>query len=170
MADGGSVDGKGIGARVLRKEDARHLAGKGKFTSDFKRPGQKDMAFVRSPVTHARIKSITKPAGFEGAVFTADDLADLKPMRAPSKLPGYKASDYPSLAIGKVRFAGEPVAVCVADSRAEAEDIAQMVEVDYDVLPAVTDMLEAKAPDAPLIHEEWDDNVVFETFFRRRFF
>ena len=49
MADGGSVDGKGIGARVPRKEDARHLAGKGKFTSDFKRPGQKDMAFVRSP-------------------------------------------------------------------------------------------------------------------------
>ena len=125
MADGGSVDGKGIGARVLRKEDARHLAGKGKFTSDFKRPGQKDMAFVRAPVGHGRITSITKPAGFEDAVFTADDLSDLKPMRAPSKLPGYKASDYPSLAIGKVRFAGEPVAVCVADSRAEAEDIAQ---------------------------------------------
>ena len=58
MADGGSVDGKGIGARVLRKEDARHLAGKGKFTSDFKRPGQKDMAFVRAPVAHAHIKSI----------------------------------------------------------------------------------------------------------------
>ena len=80
MADGGSVDGKGIGARVPRKEDARHLAGKGKFTSDFKRPGQKDMAFVRSPVAHARINSITKPAGFEGAIFTADDLADLKPI------------------------------------------------------------------------------------------
>ena len=97
-------------------------------------------------------------------MFTADDLSDLKPMRAPSKLPGYKASDYPSLAIGKVRFAGEPVAVCVADTRAEAEDIAQMVEVEYEVLPAVTDMLAAKAAGAPLIHEEWDNNVVFETF------
>ena len=164
MADGGSVDGKGIGARVLRKEDARHLAGKGKFTSDFKRPGQKEMAFVRAPVAHAHIKSILKPAGYEYAIFTPEDLPGLKPMRALSKLPGYKLSDYPALAAGKVRFAGEPVAVCVADSRADAEDIAQMVEVEYDILPAVTDMLAAKKPDAPLVHDEWEDNIVFETF------
>ncbi|MEC7463236.1 MAG: xanthine dehydrogenase family protein molybdopterin-binding subunit [Pseudomonadota bacterium] len=164
MADGGSVDGKGIGARVLRKEDARHLAGKGKFTSDFKRPGQKEMAFVRASVAHAHIKSIVKPAGYEHAIFTSEDLPGLKPMRALSKLPGYKLSDYPALAAGKVRFAGEPVAVCVADSRADAEDIAQMVEVEYDILPAVTDMLAAKKPDAPLVHDEWEDNIVFETF------
>ncbi|MEC9206722.1 MAG: hypothetical protein VYE62_02035, partial [Pseudomonadota bacterium] len=79
MADGGSVDGKGIGARVLRKEDARHLAGKGKFTSDLKRPGQKEMAFVRAPVAHAHIKSISKPAGYEYAIFTSEDLPGLKP-------------------------------------------------------------------------------------------
>ena len=71
MADGGAVDGKGIGARVLRKEDAWHLAGRGKFTSDFRRPGQQEIAFVRSSVAHGRIKTIIKPAGFEDAIFTA---------------------------------------------------------------------------------------------------
>ncbi len=164
MADGGAAEGQGIGARVLRKEDARHLAGRGKFTSDFRRQGQKEMAFVRSPVAHARIKSIKKPSQFGGSIFTATDMPDLKPMRAPSKLPGYKHSDYPALAIDKVRFAGEPIAVCVADTRAEAEDIAQLVEVDFELLTPVTDMLVAKGPDAPLIHEEWDNNIVFETF------
>jgi len=164
MADGGAADGQGIGARVLRKEDARHLAGRGKFTSDFRRPGQQEMAFVRSPVAHARLKSITKPAGHEAAVFTATDMPDMLPMRAPSRLPGYKAADYPALATEKVRFVGEPVAVCVADTRAEAEDIAQAVQVEYDELPAVVDMLAAKADDAPQIHEEWDDNLVMETF------
>ena len=164
MADGGAGDGQGIGARVLRKEDARHLAGRGKFTSDFRRPGQQEMAFVRSPVAHARLKSITKPAGHEAAVFTATDMPDMLPMRAPSRLPGYKAADYPALATEKVRFVGEPVAVCVADTRAEAEDIAQAVQVEYDELPAVVDMLAAKADDAPQIHEEWDDNLVMETF------
>ena len=164
MADGGAADGQGMGARVLRKEDARHLAGRGKFTSDFRRPGQQEMAFVRSPVAHARLKSITKPAGHEAAVFTAADMPDMLPMRAPSRLPGYKAADYPALATEKVRFVGEPVAVCVADTRAEAEDIAQAVKVEYDELPAVVDMLAAKADDAPQIHEEWDDNLVMETF------
>ena len=164
MADGGAAEGQGIGARVLRKEDARHLAGRGKFTSDFRRAGQKELAFVRSPVAHGRIKSIKKPPQFEASIFTATDMPDLKPMRAPSKLPGYKHSDYPPLAIDKVRFAGEPIAVCVADTRAEAEDIAQLVEVDFELLTPVTDMLVAKGPDAPLIHEEWDNNIVFETF------
>ena len=120
---------KGIGARVLRKEDARHLAGRGKFTGDIRRSGQLELAFVRSARSHARLASIVKPAGCEEAVFTASDAAGMRPMRAPSRLPGYKSADYPALAIGKVRFAGEPVAVCVADTRAEAEDIAQAVEV-----------------------------------------
>ena len=164
MADGGANDGKGIGARVLRKEDTRHLAGHGKFTGDLKRPGQKEIAFVRSPVAHARIKSVTKPAGFETAVFTVDDMPGMRPMRAPSKLPGYKGADYPAVATGKVRFVGEPVAVCLGDTRAEAEDIAQMVEVEYEELPPVVDMLAALEPDAPLVHEDWGDNIVLETF------
>ena len=164
MADGGTTDGRGIGARVLRKEDSRHLAGRGNFTGDIKRPGQVELAFVRSPVAHALIKSVTKPAGFEKSVFTVADMPGMLPMRAPSKLPGYKGADYPALADGKVRFVGEPVAVCVAATRAEAEDIAQAVEVDYEELPPVVDMLAAREPDAPVIHDGWDDNIVLETF------
>lgn len=163
MADGGATDGQGIGARVLRKEDSRHLAGRGNFTGDMKRPGQVDLAFVRSPVAHARVKSIAKPAGFEDKVFTAADMPDMLPMRAPSKLPGYKGADYPALATDKVRFVGEPVAVCVGDTRAEAEDIAQMVMVEYDELPAAIDMLAARAPDAPRLYDDWDDNIVLKT-------
>lgn len=163
MADGGATDGQGIGARVLRKEDSRHLAGRGNFTGDMQRPGQVDLAFVRSPVAHARVKSIVKPAGFEDKVFTAADMPDMLPMRAPSKLPGYKGADYPALATDKVRFVGEPVAVCVGDTRAEAEDIAQMVMVEYDELPAAIDMLAARAPDAPRLYDDWDDNIVLKT-------
>lgn len=155
---------KGIGARVLRKEDARHLAGRGKFTADIRRPGQLELAFVRSARSHARIASIAKPAGHEKAVFAASDATGIRPMRAPSRLPGYKSADYPALATGKVRFAGELVAVCVADSRAAAEDIAQAVEVEYEDLPPAVDMLAAGAADAPPIHEDWGDNVVMETF------
>ncbi len=161
MADGG---GSGVGARVLRKEDERHLRGAGRFTGDFQRPGQKELAFVRGAEAHARLVSVTKPAGFEDAVFGSADLAGLQPMRAPSSLPGYKAADYPALAVGRIRFVGEPVAVCVADSRAEAEDLAALVEVECEPLPAVTDMLEAAAPDAPRIHDGWNDNIVMETF------
>ncbi len=164
MADGGTTDGRGIGARVLRKEDSRHLAGRGNFTGDIKRPGQVELAFVRSPVAHARIGSVTKPEGFEKAVFTVDDMPGMQPMRAPSKLPGYKGADYPALAIGKVRFVGEPVAVCVAATRAEAEDIAQQVVVDYEELPPVVDMLAAREPSSPVIHDGWDDNIVLETY------
>ncbi len=164
MAEETGSNGKGIGARLLRKEDARHLAGHGKFTGDFKRPGQKELAFVRSPHAHALIRTVTIPKEYEGAVFTADSAVGLKPMRAPSSLPGYKGADYPALATGKVRFVGEPVAVCVAETRAEAEDIAHAVEVEYEDLPSVVDMLAAQDDDAPLIHEDWGDNIVMETF------
>ena len=85
-----------------------------------------------------------KPEGAENRVFTAEDLDGVEPMRAPSKLPGYKPADFPALAVGKVRFVGETVAACVGATRAEAEDLAQMVEVDYEELDPAIDMLEAK--------------------------
>ena len=154
---------KGIGASVPRKEDGRFMTGRGNFVADIAAANRVDIAFVRSPVAHARIVGVTKPAGAEDRVLTAADLTGVAPMRAPSKLPGYKASDYPALAVGKVRFVGEPVAACVAGSRAEAEDLAQAVEIAYDELPPVVDMLEARAPDAPLVHESWGDNVVLES-------
>lgn len=154
----------GIGARVLRKEDQRLLAGTAQFVGDIKMPRLWEAAYVRSPIAHGRIDGITKPAAFAGQVFTAADMADALPIRAESSLPTYKASDYPALATGKVRYVGECVAICIAPTRAEAEDIADLVVLDLTPLPAVVDALTARAPGAALVHEDWGDNLFLTTF------
>ncbi len=155
----------GIGARVHRKEDARLLRGYGMFVGDIHLPGLMEAAFVRSTVAHGRIRSIVKPAGMEGQVFTAEDLAadGVKSIRAESSLPTYKASDFPALAMGKVRYVGECVAVCIAPTRAEAEDIAQTVLVDIEELAPVIDSLAGRAGGAALVHEDWGDNLFLTT-------
>jgi carbon-monoxide dehydrogenase large subunit len=154
---------QGVGARVLRKEDERFLLGQGEFVGDIKLAGMRELAFVRSPVAHARLLGVTKPAGFEAFVFTAADFAEVKPITAVSALPGFKPSSQPVLAAGKIRHVGEAVAVCVAESRAAAEDIAALVELDFEELPAVVDMLAARAPGGALVHEHWGDNIFLET-------
>ncbi|MCW2239388.1 xanthine dehydrogenase family protein molybdopterin-binding subunit [Azospirillum canadense] len=155
----------GVGARVRRKEDERLLRGRGRFVGDIALPGMKELAFVRSPVAHARIRGVDIPEEHRAAVFIWADLAmdGVKPIRAVSGLPGFKASEQPALADGKVRFVGEPVAVCIAATRAEAEDIAAQVFVDVEELPVNADMLEAVKPGAPRVHEHWSDNVFLET-------
>ena len=151
----------GVGARVARLEDARFLLGQGEFVADIRLAGMQDFAVVRSPVAHARLRGVKKPPGTK--VFTAEDLAGVRPIVANSRLPGFKASERPPLAVGKVRHVGEPVAVCVAATRAEAEDIAEAVELDLDELPPVVDMLAARQPGSALVHEHWGDNVFLET-------
>jgi carbon-monoxide dehydrogenase large subunit len=153
----------GVGARLPRKEDDRYLRGRGQYVADIKLPGMKDVAFLRSPIAHGRIRAIRIPGKWRDSVFTAEDLEGVKPIRAVSALPGFKPSEQPPLATGKVRQVGELLAMCVAETRAEAEDIAAEVEVDFEELPAVVDMLAARAADAPLVHEEWGDNVFLET-------
>src|SRR5215467_599977 len=155
--------GSGVGQSVPRKEDDRHLRGMGEFVGDIRLAGMRDLAFVRSPIAHGRIVSIAKPAGREPQVFTAADLNGVKPILAASRLPGFKVSAQPALATDKVRHVGEAIAVCVAATRAEAEDIAADVQVEFAELPAVVDMLAARQPGAPLVHEAWGDNVVLET-------
>jgi len=152
-----------IGARVLRKEDARHLAGQAQFVGDIVLPRQWEVAFVRSPIAHGRIKHIEIPPAVRGQVFIAADLAGVAPMRADSRLPTYRVSDYPPLATGKVRFAGECVALCIAPTRAQAEDIAEAVGLDLEPLPPLIDALEARSPGAPKVHDEWDDNLFLTT-------
>ena len=156
----------GIGARVPRKEDDRHLRGRGQFVGDMTMPGMLEVAFLRSPVAHARIAGIEIPSELRGKVFIADDLVGVKPIRAVSGLPGFKPSEQPILATGKVRHVGELIAACVAPTRAEAEDMAERVVVDFDELPVVSDMLRARDRDAPLVHEPWGDNVYLETSVR----
>ena len=155
---------QGVGASVLRKEDDRFLRGRGQYVADFRFPNSREVAFVRSTVAHGRIRKIHIPDEHRNAVFTASDLADVKPIRAATALSGFKHSSEPILALDKVRYVGELVAICVAGSRAQAEDIAASVVVDYEELQPVVDMLAARRPDAPLVHEEWADNVFIEFF------
>ena len=158
------MTGQGVGARILRKEDDRLMRGRGQFVADLRFAGMKDVAFVRSPLAHGRIRGIAVPELHKGAVFTTADLDSVKPIRAVSGLRGFKVSDQPSLAVDKVRYVGELVAMCVAPNRAEAEDIASAVSLDLDELPAVYDMLAAREPASVLLHEHWGDNVFLETF------
>ena len=155
---------QGVGASVLRKEDDRFLRGRGQYVADFRFPNSREVAFVRSTVAHGRIRKIHIPDEHRNAVFTANDLANVKPIRAATALSGFKHSSEPILALDKVRYVGELVAICVAGSRAQAEYVAASVIVDYEELQPVVDMLAARRPDAPLVHEEWGDNVFIEFF------
>jgi aerobic carbon-monoxide dehydrogenase large subunit len=161
----GPDTGQGVGARLLRKEDDRLMRGRGQFVADIRLIGLLDVAFVRSPLAHARIKAIHIPERHRDVVFTAADLIGVKPIRAVSGLPGFKISEQPVLATGKVRHVGELVAMCVAPTRAEAEDIAASVTLDLEELPAVYDMLKARGVDTALVHEPWGDNVFLESAF-----
>jgi len=154
---------QGVGARLIRKEDDRYMRGRGEYIGDIRLPGMLDAAFVRSPLAHARIVSINIPEDIRDSVFTADDLDGVAPIRAVSALPGFKPSDQPVLAQKKVRHVGELIAMCVAPTRAEAEDLAARVEVEFEELPAVHDMLLARKKDSALLHDDWGDNIFLET-------
>ncbi len=152
----------GIGASVIRKEDERFLRGHGQFVGDFHLAGLREVAFVRSPVAHARLHRVVVPEQFGDVVFTAEHLSGVKPITSAPPLKGFKRSSEPILAAGKLRYVGEAVAMCLAPTRAEAEDIAAAVKIEFDELPAVTDMLAACVPGAPLVHEHWADNICVE--------
>jgi carbon-monoxide dehydrogenase large subunit len=150
---------QGIGARLLRKEDDRYMRGRGQYVGDIRLPGMMEVAFLRSPLAHARIRGIRIPPAIRGRVFIAEDLAGVSAIRADTTLPGFKSSLQPVLATAKVRYVGELVAMCIAPTRAEAEDLAGEIELDLDPLPVVADMLEARKAGAPLVHEHWSDNL-----------
>ncbi|MBX6369247.1 MAG: xanthine dehydrogenase family protein [Rhodospirillales bacterium] len=150
--------GMGIGAPVRRVEDRRFLEGKGQYLADLDIPGTVDLAFLRSPVAHARLKGVEIPEQYRGQVFLARDIDFVKPIVAVGKAPGFKYSEYPPLARDKLRFVGEMVAMCIARGRAAAEDIAQACVLDFEELPAVWDMEVALRDGAPLVHDDWTDN------------
>src|SRR5215471_11409200 len=158
-----SVSSQGIRARLPRKEDDRYLRGEGQFVGDFRLPHMQDVVFLRSPVAHARIKSIHIPPALRHGVFIAADLVGVKAIRADTALAGFKSSLQPVLATEKVRHVGEPIAMCIALTAAEAEDIAAMVQVDFDMLPPVHDMIAARQEKSSLVHESWGDNVFLTT-------
>jgi len=152
----------GIGARFRRKEDDRFLHGRGQYIGDIRFPKMRDVAFVRSPVAHAHLTGVRIPERLRSCVFTARDLANVRPIRAVSPLSGFQASEQPPLVNDKIRQVGELIAFCVADTRAQAEDVAAQVIVEYQELPAVVDMLDAQKPGSPLVHDTVKGNVYVE--------
>jgi len=159
-----------IGARIERKEDYRFLTGAGQYTDDVTLANQSYAAFVRSPHAHAKIKSVrpdrAKKAPGVLAIYTGQDLSKLgglpcgwlitdlngQPMKEPP---------HPSLAQGKVRYVGDQVAIVIAETEAQARDAAELVEVDYEVLPAVVDGAKARAKGAPQLHDIAPDNTCY---------
>ncbi|MEM7252685.1 MAG: xanthine dehydrogenase family protein molybdopterin-binding subunit [Pseudomonadota bacterium] len=154
----------GVGASLGRKEDHRHLHGRGQFVADIRMARMQDVAFVRSPVAHGRLRAIDVPDAVAGSVFTARDMEGVRGIYAPSGLPGFKTSEQPALVSERIRYVGELIAACVAPTRAIAEDIAEEVALDIDPLGAVSDMTRARDDDAPLLHGTWGDNVFLESF------
>jgi carbon-monoxide dehydrogenase large subunit len=161
----------GIGAPVRRKEDQRFVTGQGRYVDDFNRPGQAHATFLRSPHAHAVIRSIdTKAAkampGVVG-IFTGEDLAADKigglicgwMIHSKDGTP-MKAGPHPALALGKVRYVGDHVAVVIAETLAQAKDAAEAIAVDYEVLPAVVEGPEAQRS-AVQVHDVAPDNTVF---------
>ena len=162
---------KGIGARVVRKEDQRFVTGKGRYTDDINQPGQAFAVFVRSPHPHAKINGIDRSAAeaMPGvlAVLTGEDVAADKLgnlicgwlVKSKDGSP-MKMGPHPLLAQGKVRYVGDRVAVVVADTLAQAKDAAEAVAVDYTELPSAASV--ADAHDAPLVHDDVASNLIYD--------
>ena len=161
-----------IGQPLRRREDARFLTGAGQSTDDGVLPGQTGGVFLRSPFAHARIKSIdtSKAAKAAGvvAIFTGADLAEAKVGGLPC---GWlihskdgspmKEPPHPVLAQGKVRHVGDQVALVVAETLLQAKDAAELIEVDYEELPAVIDVTRATTQGVA-VHDEVPDNVCYD--------
>jgi carbon-monoxide dehydrogenase large subunit len=145
---------KGLGCARKRVEDARFTQGKGNYVDDLKLPGMLFGDFVRSPYAHARVKAVRKEAALAlpgvVAVLTAEDLAPL----GLHWMPTLAGDRQMVLADGKVLYQGQEVAFVVAENRYVAADAIELVEVEYEALPVVTDPFAALAPDAPVLRED----------------
>src|SRR6266496_2535148 len=161
--------GSYIGSRMLRKEDAPLVTGQGRYVDNLVLPGMLFASIVRSPMAHARITGVDVSAAlqmpgvvaaYRGADLASDWSASLPcawPVAPDTRIPNH----WP-VAQDKARLVGDAVAVVVADTRAHAVDGAEAVDVDYDPLPAVTSIEQALADGAPVIHEEFGDNICFK--------
>ena len=159
-------NGRLFGASVKRREDARFVTGKGSFTDDIKVPGMTHAAFVRSPHAHAKVRSIdtTAARGFAGVVevFTGKQMADagVNPLPVGWLLPDLRIGPHFALATDTVRHVGEAVAVVIAETPYAARDAAELVQVDYEPLPAITDTERTIGCDVT-VHDCAGDNVAF---------
>ncbi|MBI2089048.1 MAG: molybdopterin-dependent oxidoreductase [Deltaproteobacteria bacterium] len=158
--------GKLVGARVKRREDPRLVRGLGHYVDDIQLPNTLHAAILRSPYAHARIKAIrveeARSHPHVVAVFTGADIRDrVGCIPVASENPTLRVPKHYVLAPDKVCFLGEGVAVVVAEDRYAARDGLDLIHVDYEPLPVVSDPEKALAPGARVIHSEWPDNVAF---------
>ncbi len=164
---------EGIGASVKRREDGRFLAGRGHYVDDMNRPGQLYAVIRRSDRPHARLRGIDTAAAMAApgvvAIYTGGDIAadglggipcgwqihnkDGSPMAEPM---------HPVLATGKVRHVGDPIAVVIAETKAQAKDAAELLAIDFEDLPGVADLRAAAAGGAPLVHDDVAGNVCYD--------
>lgn len=164
---------EGVGARIARKEDKRFITGKGRYTDDIRLHGMTYAAFVRSPHAHAKVTGIDSAAALKMpgvvAVLTGKELVDDKignlicgwAITSKNGEP-MKMGAWPAMAPETVRFVGQAVAVVLAETRNQARDAAEAVEVSYEELPAVVDMHDALKSGAPQLHPEAPGNQVYD--------
>ncbi|MDJ0269027.1 MAG: glyceraldehyde dehydrogenase subunit alpha [Aigarchaeota archaeon] len=157
-----------FGARVKRREDPRMITGQGRYTDDIKLSGMVYAMFLRSPYAHAKIVSINveKARKVPGviAVYTGKDLENkLGPVPCAWAIPNadLKVPKYMPLAVDRVRYVGDPVAVVVAESPYVARDALEQIEVEYERLPAVVNQEEAVKPEAPQLYDDVPNNIAF---------
>ncbi len=155
-----------IGKALKRKEDPRMIKGLAHYVDDIQLTGMHYVAFVRSPYAHARLRSIdtskARTAPGVVAVLTGEDVrGSIGPVPCAAQIPDMKAAQRPVLALDKVRFVGEPVAVVVATDRYLARDAVDLVEVDYEPMTPVVNPEKALAKGATLIYEQFKDNIAF---------
>jgi carbon-monoxide dehydrogenase large subunit len=157
-----------VGQAIPRREDEKLLRGEARYVDDLTLPGTVHAVLVRSPFAHARIQKVDleKARGADGVVaaFSGADLADDFAAGLPCAWPvteDIKIADHWPLARDKARFAGDGVAIVVAESRALAKDAAELVSVEYEELPAVTDVEEALKDGAPVVHDDFGGNLAY---------
>ena len=171
MSDNGSNGTGFIGASLKRKEDARFLTGRGRYTDDINLPGQLYAHLLRSTVAHADLASVDTSAAEAApgvhAVFTGPDMEGVGGIPtgwlihskdgSPMVEPGH-----PAMAIGKVRHVGEIVAIVVAETRVQAREAAALIDIEYQELPAVASLAAARADGAPKVWDEADGNLCYD--------
>ena len=157
-----------VGQSFKRVEDPRLITGEGRYVDDVQLPRMCYAAILRSPYAHARIRHIDvskalQTPGVVTVITGKDILGKIGPLPcAAHPVPEMKMPTHYALAVNKVYFVGHPVAVVVAEDRYLARDALDLIEVDYEELPPVTDPQKALQPDAPIIHEDLGTNLAFE--------
>jgi carbon-monoxide dehydrogenase large subunit len=154
-----------LGASIKRREDPRFITGKGNYTDDLKLAGLTHAVFVRSPHANAKIRKIDTARASKApgvvAIFTGKDMTGVNSLPCGWLLPELKIPPHMPLASDAARYVGDPVAIVIAESQSAASDAAEMVAVDWEVLPSVTSTEKAAAKGSPQIHEVAPGNVAF---------